>query len=160
VVAKIAFWAPQFVLTLVFTRLVVASDPRRLLGRSAVLIAGFGGLLTAGLAGAARLGLAVPLLGRSYTDAGGLLPLFALLGTGLALTQLLLFEGIATRDRRMGRAIAVALLAETALVAVLHDSAGQIVAVTLAVVAALAGVGWLLLRLRLARREPTAETAR
>jgi O-antigen/teichoic acid export membrane protein len=160
VVAKIAFWAPQFVLTVVFTRLVVASDPRRLLGRSAVLVAGFGGLLTAGLAGAARLGLAVPLLGRSYTDAAGLLPLFALLGTGLALTQLLLFEGIATRDRRMGRAIAVALVAETALVAVLHDSAGQIVAVTLAVVAALAGVGWLLLRLRLARREPTAETAR
>ena len=160
VVAKIAFWAPQFVLTVVFTRLVVASDPRHLLGRSAALIAGFGGLLAAGLAVAGRLGLAVPVLGRGYTDVGVLLPLFALLGTGLALTQLLLFEGIATRDRRMGRAVAVALVAETAAVAVLHDSAAQIVTVTLAVVAALASAGWLLLRRRLAHREPAAETAR
>jgi O-antigen/teichoic acid export membrane protein len=149
VVAKIAFWAPQFVVTMVFPRLVRTADPRRLLGGAALLVAGFGGLLAAGLASAAALGLAVPVLGGGYAAAGPLLPLFALLGTGLALTQLLLFEGIAARDRRMNGTLAVALVAETALVAVLHDSAGQIVAVTLAVVAAVAATGWLLLRLRL-----------
>jgi O-antigen/teichoic acid export membrane protein len=148
VVAKIAFWAPQFVVTMVFPRLVRTADPRRLLGGAALLVAGFGGLLAAGLATAAALGMAVPVLG-GYAAAGPLLPLFALLGTGLALTQLLLFEGIAARDRRMNGTLAVALIAETALVAVLHDSAGQIVAVTLAVVAAVAATGWLLLRLRL-----------
>jgi O-antigen/teichoic acid export membrane protein len=159
VVAKIAFWAPQFVVTMVFPRLVHAADPRRLLGGAALLVAGFGGLLAAGLAAAAALGTTVPVLGGGYAAAGPLLPLFALLGTGLALTQLLLFEGIAARDRRMNWTVAGALAAETALVAVLHDSAGQIAAVTLAVVAAVAVTGWLLLRLRLLRH-PVPTTVR
>jgi O-antigen/teichoic acid export membrane protein len=159
VVAKIAFWAPQFVVTMVFPRLVHAADPRRLLGGAALLVAGFGGLLAAGLAAAAALGTTVPVLGGGYAAAGPLLPLFALLGTGLALTQLLLFEGIAARDRRMNWTVAGALAAETALVAVLHDSAGQIAAVTLAVVAAVAVTGWLLLRLRLLRH-PVPSTVR
>jgi O-antigen/teichoic acid export membrane protein len=159
VVAKIAFWAPQFVVTMVFPRLVHTADPRRLLGGAALLVAGFGGLLAAGLAAAAALGLTVPVLGGGYAAAGPLLPLFALLGTGLALTQLLLFEGIAARYRRMNWTLAGALAAETALVAVLHDSAGQIAAVTLAVVAAVAVTGWWLLRLRLLRH-PVPTTVR
>ena len=159
VVAKIAFWAPQFVVTMVFPRLVHTADPRRLLGGAALLVAGFGGLLAAGLAAAAALGLAVPVLGGGYAAVGPLLPLFALLGTGLALTQLLLFEGIAARDRRMNWTVVGALATETALVAVLHDSAGQIAAVTLAVVAAVTVTGWWLLRLRLLRH-PVPTTVR
>jgi O-antigen/teichoic acid export membrane protein len=160
VVAKIAFWAPQFVVTVVFTRLVVTADPRRLLVRSALVIAGFGGLLAAGLAAAVRLGLDVPVLGQGYAGLGPLLPLFAALGTGQALVQLLLFEGIATRDRRMGRAVAAALVAEVALVAgFMHGSVGQVVLAALAVVAALAGVGWWLLRRRLTTREPVPVAA-
>jgi O-antigen/teichoic acid export membrane protein len=150
VVAKIAFWAPQFVVTLVFTRLVGAADPRRLLAGSAAVIAGFGGLLAGGLAAADRLGLAVPVLGQGYAGLGPLLPLFAALGTGLALVQLLLFEGIATRDRRMGRAVVVALFAEVALTAgLLNDTVAQVAGAALAVVVLLAGAGWWLLRRRL-----------
>jgi O-antigen/teichoic acid export membrane protein len=153
VVAKIAFWAPQVVVTVVFTRLVVAADPRRLLAGSAALVAGFGALLAGGLAAADRLGLAVPVLGRGYAGLGPLLPLFAALGTALALVQLLLFEGIATRDRRMGRAVVAALAAEAALVAGwLHDSVAEVAGVALAVVVLLAGAGWWLLRRRLDRR--------
>ena len=160
VVAKIAFWAPQFVVTLVFTRLVVTADPRRLLARSALLVAGFGGLLAGGLAAAVGLGLDVPVLGRGYAGLGPLLPLFAALGTGQALVQLLLFEGIATRDRRMGRAVAAALAAETALVAgVMHGSVAQVVLAALAVVSVLAGTGWWLLHRRLAAREPVVVAA-
>jgi hypothetical protein len=153
VVAKIAFWAPQVVVTVVFTRLVVAADPRRLLAGSAALVAGFGALLAGGLAAADRLGLAVPVLGRGYAGLGPLLPLFAALGTALALVQLLLFEGIATRDRRMGRAVVAALAAEAALVAGwLHDTVAQVAGAALAVVVLLAGAGWWLLRRRLDRR--------
>jgi len=160
VVAKIAFWAPQFVVTLVFTRLVVTADPRRLLARSALLVAGFGGLLAGGLAAAVGLGLDVPVLGRGYAGLGPLLPLFAALGTGQALVQLLLFEGIATRDRRMGRAVAAALAAEAALVAgVMHGSVAQVVLAALAVVSVLAGTGWWLLHRRLAAREPVVVAA-
>jgi O-antigen/teichoic acid export membrane protein len=152
VVAKIAFWAPQFVVTVVFPRLVGAADPRRLVGGSALLIAGFGGLLAGVLALADRVGLVVPVLGGGYAGLGPLLPLFAALGTALALVQLLLFEGIATRDRRMGRAVAVALVAEVALVAgPLHASVGQIAGTALGVAVALAATGWWLLRRRVGR---------
>ncbi|HEV2894596.1 MAG TPA: hypothetical protein VG411_12640, partial [Actinomycetota bacterium] len=70
VVAKIAFWAPQFVVTVIFPRLVGAADPRRLLGGSALLIAGFGGLLAGALALADRVGLVVPVLGGGYAGLG------------------------------------------------------------------------------------------
>ena len=157
VVAKIAFWAPQFVVTVVFPRLVGEADPRRLLGISALVIGGFGGLLAAALAVADGLGLAVPVLGGGYAGLGPLLPLFAALGTGLALVQLLLFEGIATRDRGMGRAVAVALVAEVVLVAgPLHGSVGQVAGAALAVVAALAATGWWLVRQRRTRPSPQA----
>jgi hypothetical protein len=150
VVAKIAFWAPQFVVTVIFPRLVGPADPRRLLAGSALLIAGFGGLLAGALALADRAGLVVPVLGGGYAGLGPLLPLFAALGTALALVQLLLFEGIATRDRRMGRAVAVALVAEVALVAgPLHASVGQVAGTALGVAVALAVAGWWLLRRRL-----------
>jgi O-antigen/teichoic acid export membrane protein len=152
VVAKIAFWAPQFVVTVVFPRLVGAADPRRLLAGSALLIAGFGGLLAVVLALADGVGVAVPVLGAGYAGLGPLLPLFAGLGTALALVQLLLFEGIATSDRRLGRAVAVALVAEVALVAgPLHGSVAQIAGTALAVALALAAAGWWLLRRRLGR---------
>src|SRR5215217_6439441 len=157
VVAKIAFWAPQFVVTIVFPRLVGGAGRRRLLGTSALVIGGFGGLLAAALAVAALAGLAVPVLGGGYAGLGPLLPLFAALGTGLALVQLLLFEGIATRDRGMGRAVAVALVAEVALVAgPLHGSVGQVVGAALVVVAALAATGWWLVRQRRTRPSPQA----
>jgi O-antigen/teichoic acid export membrane protein len=157
VVAKIAFWAPQFVVTVVFPRLVGAADPRRLLAGSALLITGFGGLLASALVLADGLGLVVPVLGTGYSGLGPLLPLFAALGTALALVQLLLFEGIATRDRRMGRAVAVALVAEVALVAgPLHGSVAQVAGTALAVAVALAAAGWWLLRRRLGR--PPAPT--
>jgi hypothetical protein len=159
VVAKIAFWAPQFVVTVVFPRLAGGADPRRLLGASALVIGGFGGLLAAALAVADRLGLVVPVLGGGYAGLGPLLPVFAALGTGLALVQLLLFEGIATRDRRMGRAVVAALAAEVVLVAgFLHGSVGQVAGAALAVVTALALVGWWLLRQRLRRPALPAAT--
>jgi hypothetical protein len=152
VVAKIAFWAPQFVVTVIFPRLVGAADPRRLLAGSALVIAGFGGLLAGVLSLADRVGLIVPLLGGGYAGLGPLLPLFAALGTALALVQLLLFEGIATRDRRVGRAVAVALVVEVALIAgPLHGSVAQVAGTALGVAVGLAVIGWWLLRRRLAR---------
>jgi O-antigen/teichoic acid export membrane protein len=157
VVAKIAFWAPQFVVTVIFPRLVGAADPRRLVAGSALVIAGFGVVLGGGLAVADRLGLAVPVLGGGYAALGPLLPLFAALGTALALVQLLLFEGIAARDRRMSRAVAAALVAEVALIAgPLHGGVGQIAATALATALALAAAGWWLLRRRPGLPAPAA----
>ncbi|HEV3398984.1 MAG TPA: hypothetical protein VG693_06800, partial [Actinomycetes bacterium] len=123
---------------------------RRLLAGSGLLIIVFGGLLAGVLSLADRVGLIVPLVGGGYAGLGPLLPLFAALGTALALVQLLLFEGIATRDRRVGRAVAVALVVEVALVAgPLHGSVTQVAGTALGVAVALAIAGWWLLRRRL-----------
>jgi O-antigen/teichoic acid export membrane protein len=142
VVAKIAFWGPQFVTTLVFARLVTGGDRRRLLAGSAALIVASGALLAAALASLAALGVALPLLGRDYAAIGGALPLFAVLGCSLALVQLLLFEEIAVSARRMGRVLALAAVLQAALISVaFHDSVGEIVGTALAVALALVAVG-------------------
>jgi O-antigen/teichoic acid export membrane protein len=144
VLTKIAFWAPQFVVTLVFPRLVVAADRRRLLGRSAAVVAAVGAPLV--VAAALAPGLAARLsFGEAYLDVGPTLPLFAALGTGLALVQLALFTGMATADRGMYRLLLAGVAAEAVLVtAFLHGSVAEIVGAALAVVAALLVAGFTL----------------
>jgi O-antigen/teichoic acid export membrane protein len=142
VVAKIAFWGPQFVTTLVYARLVTGGDRRRLLAGSAALIVASGALLAAALAALAALGVALPLLGRDYAAIGPALPLFAALGCSLALVQLLLFEEIAVSARRMGRVLVAAAVLQAALISVaFHDSVGEIVGTTLTVALLLVAVG-------------------
>jgi O-antigen/teichoic acid export membrane protein len=144
VLTKIAFWAPQFVVTLVFPRLVVAADRRRLLGRSAVVVAAVGAPLVVGAALAPQLAARLS-FGEAYLEVGPTLPLFAALGTGLALVQLVLFSGMATADRGMYRLLLAAVAAEALLVAgFLHDSVAEIVGASLAVVAALLATGFAL----------------
>jgi O-antigen/teichoic acid export membrane protein len=144
VLTKIAFWAPQFVVTLVFPRLVVAADRRRLLGRSALVVAAVGAPLVAAAALAPSLTARLS-FGEAYLDVGPALPLFAALGTGLALVQLVLFTGMATADRGMYRLLLAAVAAEALLVALfLHGSVAEIVGASLAVVAALLAVGFAL----------------
>jgi O-antigen/teichoic acid export membrane protein len=142
VVAKIAFWGPQFVTTLVYARLVTGGDRRRLLAGSAALIVASGALLAAVLAALAALGVALPLLGRDYAAIGPALPLFAALGCSLALVQLLLFEEIAVSARRMGRVLVAAAVVQAALISVaFHDSVGEIVGTALTVALLLVAVG-------------------
>jgi O-antigen/teichoic acid export membrane protein len=143
-VTKIAYWAPQFVVTVVFARLVVTADRRRLLARSAVAVAALGATLVLGSALAPEL-VARLSFGQAYLGVGPALPLFAALGTGLALAQLVLFSGLAAADRRMHLLPLAAVAAETALVVfVLHRSVVQVVGAALAVVAALLAVGFAL----------------
>jgi O-antigen/teichoic acid export membrane protein len=155
VLTKIAFWAPQFVVTLVFPRLVTAADRRRLLGRSAAVVAAVGAPLVAAAALAPQLAARLS-FGEAYLDVGPTLPLFAALGTGLALAQLVLFSGMATADRAMAKLLLAAVAAEAALVALfLHGSVAEIVGAALAVVAALLAAGF-----ALALRRPTGSPAR
>jgi len=145
ILTKIAYWAPQFVVTLVFPRLVVAADRRALLGRSAAVVAAAGAPLVAGAALAPQLAARLS-FGAAYLEVGPVLPLFAALGTGLALVQLVLFSGMATADRRMYRLLLGAVAAEAAVVALfLHDSVTEIIGATLAVVAVLLAAGLALL---------------
>jgi len=158
VMAKIAFWAPQFVITVVFPRLVTPEGRARLLGRAAAVVAAGGALLVAGAALAPRLAVLLP-FGREYLEVGPLLPAFAALGTLLALAELVLFCGIAAGDRRASRLVLVAAVAEAALIQLaLHHSMGQIVAVALGTAVALLAAGWALVGRggRLPARDPAS----
>src|SRR6266540_260789 len=125
VVAKIAYWAPQFVATIVFPRLATE-------------------------AAAPELAVTLP-FGAAYRDVGPDLPLFAALGTALALVQLLLFSGIAAGDRKVHRLLGATVVIEVAVIALgPHHSVTGIVGAALAAVTALLGACWVLER----RRQP------
>jgi O-antigen/teichoic acid export membrane protein len=151
VIAKIAYWAPQFVATIVFPRLATGGAARRrLLARAAAVVAGLGAALLLAVAAAPGLAVALP-FGDGYRGVGPDLPLFAALGTALALAQLLLFSGIAAGDRRVHRLLGATVVVEVALIAFgPHGSVGAIAGAALASVGALLVAGWLLER----RRQP------
>jgi O-antigen/teichoic acid export membrane protein len=151
VIAKIAYWAPQFVATIVFPRLATGGAARRrLLARAAAVVAGLGAALLLVVAAAPGLAVALP-FGDGYRGVGPDLPLFAALGTALALAQLLLFSGIAAGDRRVHRLLGATVAVEVALIVLgPHGSVTAIAGAALASVGALLVAGWLLER----RRQP------
>jgi O-antigen/teichoic acid export membrane protein len=115
-------------------------------------VAAVGAPLVAGAALAPQLATRLS-FGEAYLDVGPTLPLFAVLGTGHALVQLILFTGMASADRGTYRLLLAAVAAEAALVALfLHDSVAEIVGAALAVVAALLVAGF-----ALATRRPAEE---
>jgi hypothetical protein len=123
--AKVAFWLPQGVGVVLLPQLADPGRRRRALPSALGLIAAVGGLLTLGTA---ALGArALPLVGGSAYGAslGSAGWLFAVLGTLLALAQLLVYSGIAAADR-------------VALALVWAAAAGECL-----IVAGLAAAGWL-----------------
>src|SRR6266496_1993742 len=151
VVAKIAYWAPQFVATIAFPRLATeAAARRRLLARAAAAITALGVAPMVVVAAAPELAVTLP-FGAAYRDVGPDLPLFAALGTALALVQLLLFSGIAAGDRKVHRLLGATVVIEVAVIALgPHHSVTGIVGAALAAVTALLGACWVLER----RRQP------
>ena len=145
VLTKIAYWGPQFVATVVFSRLVTAGEERRrLLRLAAGVVAGSGALLVLGALLLAQVAVRFT-LGTAYTAVGPALPAFAALGTVLALAQLLLLGGIAVGSRRMHGLVAATAVVEATLVALaFHGSVSEIVLTALAVNAALLAAGWAL----------------
>lgn len=143
VVAKVAYWGPQFVVVVAFPRLAVASDPRPLLARSAAVVAVLGATAMAGAAVAG--GFVVELVfGPAYGGVAPVLWQFAGLGTVLALLHLMLFASIAQGSRRVGWVLLGAIALEAALIAgPLHASLEQILTVALGTGLAALLAGWL-----------------
>lgn len=119
IITKVVFWLPQGVAVVVLPRL---ADPRRRGRATAVAVAvtaGLGAVLTLGVLGLGAR--ALPMIGGAAYGAGIGAPgwLFAVLGTMLAVAQLLLYSGIAATDRIAGAAVWLALVVEVAAVAAL-----------------------------------------
>ncbi|WP_329792435.1 polysaccharide biosynthesis protein [Lentzea sp. DG1S-22] len=141
VVTKIAYWLPQAVGVLVLPRMAVADDRRRMLPKALAVCAGLDAFVVAGCALFGPLG--VSLIGGSNYH-GDSIPLwqFALVGSCLALVQLLLFSRIASGDRRSTVAVWIAVAAEVALITVwLNGSVGQVVTGALLATAGLVVAG-------------------
>jgi O-antigen/teichoic acid export membrane protein len=149
VVAKIAYWAPQFVATIVFPRLArEVAARRRLLAGAAAVVAGLGVALAVAVAAAPDLAVSLP-FGAAYRGVGPDLPLFALLGTALALVQLLLFSGIAAGDRHVHLLLGATVAVEVTAIALgPHHSITGVVGTALAAIGALLCAGFVLERRR------------
>jgi O-antigen/teichoic acid export membrane protein len=149
IVAKVAFWLPQGVGVVLLPRLADPEHRRRLLTTGLMLVGSVGlclVLATAVLGAGALPFVAGPAYGGSL---GGAAWLFAVLGTLLALAQLLLFSGMAAADRGATAAVWLAALAEVLLVELLSWT-GRLTPLTLVTGASV--VAALLVGTGLARR--------
>ncbi|MGZ4550513.1 MAG: lipopolysaccharide biosynthesis protein [Blastococcus sp.] len=132
--AKIAFWLPQGVGVVLLPRLAEPEQRRRALPSALALVAGVGTVVALGTA--ALGSRALPLVGGAAYGAelGSASWLFAVLGTLLAVVQLLVYSGIAAADRVAVTAVWTAAGAECAVVAGLAG-AGRLTVTTLVVTA-------------------------
>jgi O-antigen/teichoic acid export membrane protein len=152
VIAKVAFWLPQFVGVVAFPRF---ADARR--GRATVIsllaVAAIGALVVAGTA--LLPGLVVAFVGgAAYVSLVPLAWLFAAIGASFALAQALLLTRLAIDDRRAVIAVwaAAALLVALATIVLPHTVGGLATSALVAgLVLAAIGVG---VTVRELRRDP------
>ena len=157
VIAKVAFWLPQFVGVVAFPRF---ADARR--GRATVIsllaVAAIGALVVAGTALLPGLVVAV-VGGAAYVSLVPLAWLFAAIGASFALAQALLLTRLAIDDRRAVIAVwaAAALLVALATIVLPHTVGGLAASALVAgLVLAAIGVG---VTVRELRRDPSESPA-
>jgi O-antigen/teichoic acid export membrane protein len=147
ILTKVVFWLPQGVGVVLLPRLADPADRRRAVPAAVAVVAGLGAVLTLGTAVLGER--ALPLIGGAAYGAGvgAAAWVFAALGTLLAVSQLLLFSGIAAADRICGPAVWLAVAVEVGVVAAVgRTGAVSVTAVVTAAVGAaglLVGVGFL-----------------
>jgi O-antigen/teichoic acid export membrane protein len=98
ILTKAVLFMPQFVVVLAFPAMSSASERRRALTRSLGLVAVLGVLATAGAAALSGLAL-VFVGGADYSEIQSRLWLFAVLGTVLAMLQLLVYSVLARQGQ-------------------------------------------------------------
>lgn len=144
IVAKVVTWLPQFVAVMAYARMV---DARR--GRTTLIglgiVAGIGAVCTLAIWLAPDLVVSI-IAGPEYADMASLLPLFAMIGACGALLQFVVLGLVAIRDRRLIPVIWAGAVVLIGLVAVWHDTVGQVAVVMLGVVGTVTaiGVAWLI----------------
>ncbi len=137
-VAKIMLYLPQFVVIVMFPSLATAHERRRAVLRGTTAILGLGAACTLGvllLAGVA----ADVLRSEKLAAVEGHLWLFAVLGTLLSITQLLVYATLARQGRRSIHLVWVALVVCVALGAA-TSAATQLLAVMIGVTGVLTAV--------------------
>lgn len=139
VVAKVAFWLPQFVAVIAFPRM--ADDRReRTTAVAAAAVAAIGVLIVLGLVLVPNVVISF-VGGSQYASLAGSLWIFGVIGAAFALAQFLLYSRLAVDDRRAVYALWAAVIAIVAGVSLWHGGVAQVASVVAAVALLLAGVG-------------------
>jgi O-antigen/teichoic acid export membrane protein len=99
ILTKAVLFLPQFVVVVAFPSMSTIAERRRALTLSLTLVAGIGAAVTVGAAVLPRLAL-VFVGGADYTEITDQLALFAVLGTVLAMLQLLVYSVLARQAHR------------------------------------------------------------
>jgi O-antigen/teichoic acid export membrane protein len=143
VIAKVALWIPQGIALAVLPRLAHADSRAAALRASIALTIGFGVVSCAVMLGFGTLAMRIT-FGPSYASLGKIGWMFALQGTALALTQLMVIADIAQKRRGILTLILVAAVVETGAVFAVNPGTAKglitiatITAVALAVLATL-----------------------
>lgn len=110
IMTKAVLFLPQFVVVVAFPAMSTVRERRRTLVRGLVAVAAIGAVSTAGAWGLSGLAM-VFVGGAQYDEIQGLLWLFAVLGTCLAMLQLLVYSVLARQGRRSVYVPWVALVA-------------------------------------------------
>ena len=111
-VAKVMLFLPQFVVIVLFPSLATAEQRRRAVVRGTIMVLALGVVAAAGVALTA--GLAADLVdGEALHQVQDRLWLFAVLGTLMSVTQLLVYAVLARRGRRSIYLVWLALVAAT-----------------------------------------------
>ena len=114
ILTKAVLFLPQFVVVLAFPAMSSASERRRALTRSLGLVAALGVVATAGAWLLSGLAL-VFVGGKDYSEIQSQLWLFAVLGTVLAMLQLLVYSVLARQGQRSVYLVWAALIALVAV---------------------------------------------
>ena len=162
--AKVTFWGPAFLATLLYPRMAAPAGRDRAVGAAVALTAGLGLTVVVGT-GLTGGWLAGVVAGSRYTGIGRTVALFAALGTAFAVVQVLIYARVAVADRRLGVAAWVLAAATVAAVQLAQPrTVTQLVTIVLGGACTLVAVGLVLERSALAalvsRRPPAASLPR
>jgi O-antigen/teichoic acid export membrane protein len=148
ILAKAVLFLPQFVIIVAFPSMSTASERRRALTRSLLLVGGLGAVATAGAFVLKDLAL-VFIGGDDYREIASSLWVFAILGTALSMLQLLVYSVLARQGRRSVYLVWAAFLTVVGVgyfVTSLHALITLVVTTDLVLFAALLGLSVYTLR--------------
>ncbi|MDT0201309.1 lipopolysaccharide biosynthesis protein [Nocardioides sp. AE5] len=131
ILTKAVLFLPQFIVVLAFPAMASASERRRALTRSLSLMAVLGACAVGGSIVLSKVAM-IFVGGSSYREIEDRLWLFAILGTALAMLQLLVYSVLARQGQRSIYLVWAALLVVVAL-GMNVDSLGGLLAVVVAV---------------------------
>jgi O-antigen/teichoic acid export membrane protein len=132
IVSRAVMFLPQFVVVIAFPSMSTALNPARALVRSMAFVAGIGGACVLATAVLPDLVL-VFAGGRDYDEVSGLLWVFALLGTCMAVLQLLVYSVLARQGILSMALVWLALLVVVALASTTVSSVSGLLGVVLGV---------------------------